>query len=89
MPEVCRSRSSTVTGRSGGTSVRAGSPSPALEAMPTFTSAKAGMYLDTGSDGESLPSSTSIMAARQVIGLVIECSAKIVCGLIGAPVATS
>ena len=78
-----------VTGRSGGTSVRTGAPSTALVAIPTFTPAKAGMYFDTGSDGASLPSSISIVAARHVIGLVIECSAKIVSGLIGVPVVTS
>ena len=78
-----------VTGRSGGTSVRTGAPSAALAAIPTFTPAKAGMYFDTGSDGESRPSSISIVAARQVIGLVIECSAKIVSAFIDAPVVTS
>jgi hypothetical protein len=39
---------------------------------PTFTSAKAGMYFETGSSSLSLPSSTSIIAATEVIGFDIE-----------------
>ena len=41
------------------------------------------MYFDTGSVSAILPSSISIIAARLVIGLVIECTAKIVSGVIG------
>ena len=40
------------------------------------------MNLATGSAGESLPASISIIAATLVIGFVIECSAKIVSGVI-------
>ena len=47
-------------------------------------SAKAGMYLDTGSARESLPSSIRIMAATVVIGLVIEAMRKIASVFIGA-----
>ena len=78
-----------VTGRSSGTSFRTGVPSAATELTPTFTSAKSGMNLETGSNSASLPASTSIIAATLVIGFVIECSAKIVSGVIGAFVATS
>ena len=41
-------------------------------ATPTFTLAKAGMYFETGSVMTSRPSSTSIIAATETIGLVIE-----------------
>ena len=41
-------------------------------ATPTFTLAKAGMYFETGSVMRSRPSSTSIIAATETIGLVIE-----------------
>ena len=41
-------------------------------ATPTFTFAKAGMYADTGSMIDSRPSSTSIIAATETMGLVIE-----------------
>ena len=61
-----------VTGRSGGTSFSTGVPSAAAELTPTFTSANAGMNLDTGSASESLPASISIIAATLVIGFVIE-----------------
>ena len=56
---------------------------------PTFTSAKAGMYFATGSSSESLPSSTSIIAATEVIGFDIEYSRKMVSAVIGSWVATS
>ena len=46
-------------------------PSPGVS-TPTFTSAKAGMYLATGSSSASLPSSTSIIAATEAIGFDIE-----------------
>ncbi len=61
-----------VTGRFGGTSLRTESPLSVLESTPTFTAANAGMYFDTGSASASLPLSMSIIAARLVIGLVIE-----------------
>ena len=76
-----------VTGRLAGTSFRAAASSGEL--TPTFASAKSGMNLDTGSASENLPASISIIAATLVIGFVIECSAKIVSAVIGAPVATS
>ena len=52
-------------------------------------SAKAGMYFDTGSASDSLPSSIRIMAATVVIGLVIEAMRKIVSLVIGALVSLS
>jgi hypothetical protein len=78
-----------VIGWIGGTSLTADMPLIILVSCPTFTLAKDGMYLDSGSLSASLPSSTSIIAARQVIGLVMEWMAKIVSGLIGVPVRTS
>ena len=39
---------------------------------PTFVFAKAGTYFDTGSVMRRRPSSTSIIAATETIGLVIE-----------------
>ena len=45
---------------------------------PTFASAKAGMYFETGSSSDSLPSSTSIIAATDVTGFDIEYRRKIV-----------
>jgi hypothetical protein len=39
---------------------------------PTFVSAKAGIYSDKGSVISIRPSSTSIIAATETIGLVIE-----------------
>ena len=67
-----RSRSSIVIGRSSGSSTNAGLPSSSGFSTPTFTSAKAGMYFETGSSSASLPSSTSIIAATDVIGFDIE-----------------
>ena len=61
-----------VTGRSGGTSFSTDVPSAVTELTPTLMSANPGMNLDTGSAGESLPASISIIAATLVIGLVIE-----------------
>ena len=78
-----------VTARFGATSFSVGSPSTPVVSIPTFTSAKDGMNLDTGSCNASFPASISIMAATLVIGLVIEWSAKIVSGVIESPVATS
>ncbi len=46
-------------------------------------SATAGMYLLTGSVSASLPSSTSIIAATLVTGLVIEAIQKIASGFSG------
>src|SRR4029078_2994709 len=77
------------TGRFNGTSLRIGVPSEATELTPTFTSAKSGMNLETGSESESVPASISIIAARLVMGFVIEWSAKIVSGVIGRLVTTS
>ena len=72
MPEECRSRSWMMIGRSGGTrSSRGLTPSPTCS-TPTLTSAKAGMYFESGSDSDSLPSSTSVIAATAVIGFDIE-----------------
>jgi hypothetical protein len=56
---------------------------------PTFTSAKAGMYFETGSSSLSLPSSTSIIAATLVMGFDIEYRRKIASGVIGNWVTTS
>ena len=53
-----------VIGRSGA----ARSPS----AVRTVTSANSGMNVATGSSSDALPSSTSIIVATLVIGLVIE-----------------
>ena len=61
-----------VTGRSGGTSFRTRRSVSRAELTPTFTSANAGMNLETGSASESLPASISIIAATLVIGFVIE-----------------
>ena len=47
-------------------------PSSPRFSTPTFVSAKAGMYFETGSSSDSLPSSTSIIAATEVIGFDIE-----------------
>ena len=78
-----------VTGRSTGTSFRKGAPSEASEPTPTFASEKSAMNLATGSESLSLPASISIIAATLVMGLVIECRAKIVSGVIGRFAATS
>ena len=40
--------------------------------MPIFELENPGINLDTGSAGESLPASTSIIAATLVIGFVIK-----------------
>jgi hypothetical protein len=78
----------TVSGRSAGTSSSTGLPSASVFSSPTFMSAKEGMYFETGSSSDSLPASISIVATL-VIGLVMECSAKIVSGVIGSLVVTS
>ncbi len=72
MPEVCRSKSSIVIGRLTGSSTSDGLPLSSGLSTPTITSAKAGIYFETGSPSESLPSSTSIMAATDVTGFDIE-----------------
>ena len=56
-----------VIGRSSGTR---SSLSPF--STPTFVLAKAGMYLASGSEISSRPSSTSVIAATETIGLVME-----------------
>ena len=61
-----------VIGRCSGSSVSVTLPLSSRFSTPTFTSAKAGMYFDTGSSSLSLPSSTSIIAATEVIGFDIE-----------------
>src|SRR6185295_14762466 len=63
MPDVWRSRSMMVTGRSAGTSFRTFWPSGVAELTPTFASANAGMNLEAGSASESLPASINIIAA--------------------------
>jgi hypothetical protein len=50
---------------------------------PTRMSATSGRYLLTGSVSASLPSSTSIIAATLVTGLVIEAIQKIASGFSG------
>jgi hypothetical protein len=55
----------------------------------TRVSRKAGMYLDTGSVMAIFPSSTSIMMATLVIGLVIDAMRKIVSVFIGRFFSTS
>ena len=67
-PDVCVRRLSTVIGCSCGTV-------PGLFAGPfeyTRVSANDGMNLDTGSVSSSLPSSNRIIAATEVIGLLME-----------------
>ena len=61
-----------VIGRLSGSSASAGLPLSSTFSTPTFTLAKAGMYFATGSSSASLPSSTSIIAATDVIGFDIE-----------------
>ncbi len=48
-----------------------------------------GMNFDTGSSSPSLPCSTSVIRAVQVIGLVIEAIAKMVFSVIGVLFASS
>ena len=66
-PDVWRMRSWIVIGRLSG--LRS-SLSPL--ATPTFRFAKAGIKFETGSVRASRPSSTSIIAATETIGFVIE-----------------
>ncbi len=79
-----RIRSCTVIGRNCGSSAISTVPSALAFFTETFVSAKAGIYFDTGSASESLPSSISISAATATIGLVIEAMRKIVSVFIGA-----
>ena len=65
---MCRNRSTISIGRVGGL-VRNGGAVPAWNTPRFFHS---GMYLWTGSSSATRPSSTSIMKATEVIGLVIE-----------------
>ncbi len=78
-----------VIGRLTGSSTSAGLPLSQHFSTPTFMSAKAGMYFDTASSSLSLPSSTSIIAATDVIGFDIEYRRKMVSAVIGNLVATS
>ena len=59
------------------------------DATLTSSFANAGMYRDTGSVSRNLPSSTSIIAATEVYGLVIEYRRKIASLVIGLPLAGS
>ena len=67
-----RNRSLIVIGRLSGSRTSVSVPSSPRFSTPTFVSAKAGMYFETGSSSFSLPSSTSIIAATEVIGFDIE-----------------
>ena len=49
-----------------------GLPSPSGFSMPTVILANSGRYIDTGWPRLMRPSSASIIAATEVIGLVIE-----------------
>src|SRR5213079_2586547 len=84
MPEVWRSRSRMVMGRAGGTSSRVLLPSSAFFSTPTFTSAKEGMYLETGSSSLILPSWINCIATTEVIALVNDERRKMVLSVIGA-----
>ena len=70
---MCRSKSYTVGAGAAGTVSYAGLPD-AESAFATLTCifAKAGRYFETGSPRTMRPSSTSIMAATDTNGLVIE-----------------
>ena len=60
-----------------------------MRSPPTCMAPMAGMYLDTGSLTNSRPSSYSIMAATDTMGLVIEAIRKIASRGIGAPAGLS
>ncbi len=77
-----------MTGRLAGT-VETSSLVSSLALPRTRRSFSSGMYFDTGSSSRSLPCSTSVITAVQVIGLVIEAIAKIVSSVIGALLARS
>jgi hypothetical protein len=47
-------------------------PASSETSTPTFASAKAGIYFETGSSRDSLPSSISIIAATDVMAFDIE-----------------
>ena len=74
-----------VIGRSAGT-VSSSGPS---ESAITRMSASSGSHFATGSVSASLPSSTSVIAAATVTGLVIEAMRKMVSRCIGRPASTS
>ena len=78
-----------VIGRNCGSRPSSTVPSGFFFWVETLVSAKAGMYLETGSARVSLPSSTRIIAATEVNGLVIEAMRKIVSVFIGALVSLS
>ena len=81
-----RSRSWTVISRSAGTSVSTVLPViGSTRSTPTCMAPMAGMYFDTGSLTNRRPSSYSIMAATDTMGLVIEAIRKIASRGIGAP----
>ena len=61
-----------VIGRLTASRARTEPPSASRFSTPTSTLAKAGMYFDSGSLSASLPSSTSIIAATDVIGFDME-----------------
>ena len=83
-PDVCVNRSRIVTCRSAGTSSTLPSFSTA-----TFRSLKSGMYFETGSASRILPSSTSIMTATPVTGLVEEAMRKRASVVMGLPASAS
>ncbi|MNT48407.1 hypothetical protein D3C72_1851880 [compost metagenome] len=65
-------RSCTVIGRRAGTLSSTGLPSAPGFSMPTVMRAYSGRYIATGSSSFMRPSSTSIIAATVVMGLLIE-----------------
>ena len=54
------------------TSIACPVPAAPVGSTLTFISLKAGMYFDTGSSSDSLPRSTSVIAATLTMGLVME-----------------
>ena len=61
-----------VIGRFNGSSLSGYCPASSEISTPTFAFAKERMYFDTGSSRDSLPSSTSIIAATEVTAFDIE-----------------
>ncbi len=78
-----------VIGRLSGSSTSLGFAFSSGFSTPTFASANAGIYFETGSSSLSLPSSTSIIAVTLVIGFDIEYRRKMVSAVIGSVVTTS
>ena len=74
MPEVCVSKCRMVIGRAAGRVSYVASFS--LNFVITRRLSKPGKYFDTGSSSFSFPSSSKIMPATDVTGLVIEAIAK-------------